>query len=116
MERKKKMIDLEKQLKKGSLEILILQLFLKEPRYGYQLLQELKEKSGGFFDLKEGTLYPILYRLEDAQWIESYWVESEGRGVPKKYYRITPSGKKQADDSLKLWNKFQFAVQSVLQE
>ncbi len=96
------MLDLEKQLKKGVLEILILRLFQESPHYGYQLIQELRDRSGGFFVLKEGTLYPILYRLEDANWIESYWVEAEGRSVPKKYYRITESGRIQAEVSSRL--------------
>ncbi len=108
------MIDLDKQLKKGVLEILVLHQIAQEPQYGYMLLQDLREKSDGFFQLKEGTLYPILYRLEDAGWIESYWVEAEGRGNPKKFYRITQAGQKQADDSLALWKTFAAAVNKTL--
>lgn len=108
------MADLSKQLRKGALEILVLNLIAEEAQYGYVLLQELKERSGGFFELKEGTLYPILYRLEDAKWIESYWVEAEKRGLPKKYYRITKAGKRYAAESLALWNDFTYAVHKTL--
>src|SRR6056297_763147 len=52
-----------KQLKKGVLEIIILDLLTEKDRYGYEIIKELAEKSGGYFELKEGTLYPILYRL-----------------------------------------------------
>ena len=65
--------------------------------YGYQLLQELDGKSKGFFKMKEGTLYPVLYRLEDAGFITSLWEEPERGGiekrpVPRKYYQITQKG------------------------
>ena len=55
----------EQQMKKGVLEMLVLKLLSEDEKYGYQLISELKEKSGEMFLLKEGTLYPILYRLED---------------------------------------------------
>ena len=87
------MDEVSKQLKKGILEILILKFLSLEPMYGYQLIQFLDTRSGGIFKMKEGTLYPILYRLEDHKFIESYWEQDgEKRGVPRKYYRITPSG------------------------
>ncbi len=85
------------QLKKGVIEILILKLLSREKMYGYQLMQELDIKSRGFFKMKEGTLYPVLYRLEDGGFITSLWEEPdrssvEKRSVPRKYYRITKEG------------------------
>ncbi|MCL6460059.1 MAG: PadR family transcriptional regulator, partial [Gorillibacterium sp.] len=78
------------QLKKGVLEILVLHLLRGSDMYGYQLINELDERSGSYFKMKEGTLYPVLYRLEDAGYIMNYWEpESEKRGVRRKYYRIT---------------------------
>ncbi|MBR5420114.1 MAG: helix-turn-helix transcriptional regulator [Lachnospiraceae bacterium] len=82
----------ERQLKKGVLDMLVLQLLSEQPRYGYQLIQELKQRSDGTFSLKDGTLYPILYRLEDSAWVESKWSAAEGRQVPRKYYEITKDG------------------------
>jgi len=85
--------EVGKQLKKGVIEILMLSLLSREKMYGYQLLQELDGRSNGVFRMKEGTLYPVLYRLEDNGYIESFWEqESEKRSVPRKYYRITDSG------------------------
>lgn len=55
----------ERQMKKGVLDMLVLKLLESEPKYGYQIIQEMKEKSEDVFSLKDGTLYPILYRLED---------------------------------------------------
>ena len=79
----------EKQIKKGVLEILVLKLLAKEEKYGYQLINELKEKSNGLFVLKEGTLYPILYRLEDENLVSSRWSEPKGKEISRKYYHIT---------------------------
>jgi PadR family transcriptional regulator PadR len=85
--------EVGKQLKKGVIEILILELLSGEKMYGYQLIQELDVRSGGVFRMREGTLYPVLYRLEDSKYIESFWEqENERRSVPRKYYRITPGG------------------------
>ncbi len=87
------MNNISKQLKKGVIDILILKLLSLENMYGYQLIQELNQKSNGVFLMKEGTLYPILYRLEDGKFIESYWEkEDEKRKVPRKYYRIKDEG------------------------
>ena len=75
------------QLKKGVLEMLVLKLICEKPAYGYELLSELKKSSQGRFCLKEGTLYPILYRLEDDGMIRSQWSTGEGRTAPKKKLR-----------------------------
>ena len=63
----------ERQLKKGVFEILVLKLLSEGEKYGYELLMELKERGGEMFAVKEGTLYPILYRLEDDGLASSRW-------------------------------------------
>lgn len=73
------------QLKKGVLEMLVLKLICEKPAYGYELLSELKLSSQGRFSLKEGTLYPILYRLEDDGMIRSQWSTGEGRASRRKF-------------------------------
>ena len=99
------------QLKKGVLEILVLHLLSDSDMYGYQLISELDGRSRGFFKMKEGTLYPVLYRLEDAGYIMNYWEpESEKRGVRRKYYRITNEGKLRAAD---LKSDLQIFIQSI---
>ncbi|WP_058300896.1 PadR family transcriptional regulator [Gorillibacterium timonense] len=99
------------QLKKGVLEILVLHLLSGADLYGYQLISELDARSRSFFRMKEGTLYPVLYRLEDGGFISSYWEkESEKRGVPRKYYRITPEGKERERE---LKEDLELFVQSI---
>ena len=80
------------QLKKGVLEMLVLETVCKGSTYGYELLTRLKEQSDELFALKEGTLYPILYRLEDDGMIQSSWSQGEGRVAPKKMYSATEKG------------------------
>ncbi len=87
------MEDVSRQLKKGVLDILLLRLLAQGQMYGYELMTELNRRTDGFFAAKEGTLYPVLYRLEDAGHVESRWEQDTARrGVPRKYYAITPAG------------------------
>lgn len=83
------------QLKKGILEMLVLQLICEKPTYGYELLSRLKEQSQNRFVLKEGTLYPILYRLEDDGMISARWQQGTGRVAPKKIYEATENGRQE---------------------
>lgn len=104
----------EKQIKKGVLEILVLKLLEKEEKYGYQLISELKEKSHDLFILKEGTLYPILYRLEDGNLVQSRWSEPKGKDVSRKYYQITDKGRIELEELCSLWETFQECVTGIL--
>src|SRR5437762_11485808 len=79
------------ELKKGSIQLCLLALLAKEEKYGFQILHELKDRSNGFFDLKEGTLYPALRRLEERGFVSRRWQEPT-RGMPRKYYRPTDRG------------------------
>ena len=81
------------QLKKGVLELLVLQAICRGPTYGYELLSRLSSCSGGMFTLREGTLYPILYRLEDDGLIEAVWRQESGRAAPRKIYSATEQGR-----------------------
>jgi len=100
------------QLKKGALEMLVLELISQEPTYGYELLSRLKERSGGMFTLKEGTLYPILYRLEDDGMIEASWQTGEGRKAPKKIYSVTEKGKEENIKRRSLWLDFSHTIEN----
>ncbi len=93
----------ESQMKKGVLDMLVLKLLEKEEKYGYQIINELKEMSNSRFLLKEGTLYPILYRLEDDKFVESKWSEAVGKKVPRKYYVITKEGREALREIQALW-------------
>ena len=94
------------QLKKGVLEMLVLEAVCAGPTYGYELLGRLKERSGGLFALKEGTLYPILYRLEDDGFISASWSAGQGRTAPKKIYTATEPGRAEALRRRTVWQHF----------
>ena len=99
------------QLKKGVLELLVLQTICTAPTYGYELLSTLRERSDGLFTLKEGTLYPILYRLEDDGLIQSAWLSPGGRAAPKKIYSATEEGVWEAVRRREIWQSFVPAVE-----
>ena len=96
--------------------MLVLLLLRYEPKYGYQIIQEMKEKSGDTFQLKDGTLYPILYRLEDDGLVKSEWSETEGRQVPRKYYQITPKGREALLEIQNVWQKISFGVNKIMED
>lgn len=102
-----------KQFKKGILEVVVLKVILKQEMYGYQIVTELNQKSN-CFQIKEGTLYPILYRLEDEGLIESRWEHTELRGKPKKYYCITSSGQETLVRATEQWKEFCHDVNDIL--
>src|SRR5574342_51289 len=90
------------ELKKGSIQLCLLALLSGEAKYGFQLIKELREVSAGFFDLKEGTLYPALRRLEERGFVRSEWVEREV-GVPRKYYTLTDRGRAALAEATAVW-------------
>jgi len=100
----------EQQLKKGVLEMVVLRFICEKPAYGYELILRLRAESGGLLAVKEGTLYPILYRLEDDGLIEAGWqtpadapVPEKGRTMPKKTYTATPAGRRAAARPFTPW-------------
>ena len=103
------------QLKKGVLEMLVLKLICEKPAYGYELLSELKKILSGAVLLKEGTLYPILYRLEDDGMIRSQWSTGEGRTAPKKIYEATDAGQAENLRRQRVWREFDDTVNAFLQ-
>ncbi len=102
------------ELKKGSIQLCLLALLAKEQKYGFQILHELRDRSNGFFDLKEGTLYPALRRLEERGFVESRWQEPE-RGMPRKYYRLTSRGRKALAEALRVWDQMTEGAERVLE-
>jgi PadR family transcriptional regulator PadR len=104
-----------KELKRGTLEMILLHLISERQMYGYELVSSLEKRGGSLFRIKEGTLYPILYRLEKAGYIESRW-ETLERGVPRKYYRLTAAGRKYMQARLDEWREFTAAIDRLLEE
>jgi PadR family transcriptional regulator PadR len=103
----------DRELRRGTLEMVLLKLLSQRQMYGYELVSTLEKQGGRQFQLKEGTLYPILYRLEDAGFISSHWQTLE-RGVPRKYYQITPAGEERLRSLVEEWQIFVAAVAALL--
>ncbi len=103
-----------RQMKKGVLDMLVLKLLENGTCYGYQLINELKEKSRETFLLKDGTLYPILYRLEDEGLVESRWSAAEGKQVSRKYYAITEMGKTALSGMESTWQQIVEGINHVM--
>lgn len=95
---------MDKEIMKGSIDILILAIINTKDTYGYEIVKEIKEKSDFSYTMGEGTLYPALKRLEEKQFIESYWQSSDLIGK-RKYYKITNLGKEKLKEKLEQWNK-----------
>lgn len=96
--------------------MLVLSLLKSEAKYGYQIIQEMREKSGETFLLKDGTLYPILYRLEDDKLVVSKWSEAVGKQVPRKYYEITEEGKKALAEIEDIWKRISDGVVKIMED
>ena len=104
------------QLKKGVLEMLVLEVICRKSTYGYELMSKLKNRSNGLFTMKEGTLYPILYRLEDDGFIIATWSAGEGKTAPKKIYTATEKGQEERQRRRVVWQHFSCTVSSFFQE
>ncbi len=107
-------MKVNKELLKGSTIILILKLLERKPMYGYEMIKEIENASGGVFAFKEGTLYPILHSLESDEMVEAYWSDATGNRQ-RKYYRITDKGRLQLEEKCKEWVVFRSTVDKVLE-
>jgi len=105
-------MQFDKGLVAGSASLLVLNLLKEKECYGYELIKTLRERSNEIFDFKEGTLYPILHRLEHDLMIESFSKTVNGR--TRKYYRITQKGLLQLQEEKQQWENFSAAVNQVL--
>ena len=99
---------------KGTLPTLILEALVREPSHGYRIAQRIKERSKGVLDFKEGTLYPALHKLENDGLVESH--EAVEKGRPRRYYRITKSGRAALAKDRAEWRQLSKAVTMILGE
>ncbi len=104
---------IERELKRGTLEMILLKLLSERQMYGYELVSTLEQRGGGQFQLKEGTLYPVLYRLENDGLVETRWETAE-RSVPRKYYRLSKKGAAELDKLVNDWRDFTAIVNQLL--
>jgi DNA-binding PadR family transcriptional regulator len=101
-----------KELLKGAADTLVLSSFAEGDKYGYQVVKELERRSEGYFCLKEGTLYPILHRLERQGLLTARW-ETMPNGSERRYYALTGKGRRSLSDKLNEWQTFARAVGRV---
>ena len=97
------------QFKKGVLELCVLTMIGRKDHYGYELVEEISK----VLEISEGTLYPILRRLTEEKYFETYLQESS-EGPPRKYYRITSSGKEFQKEQHKQWNEFNEQIATLI--
>ena len=102
------------ELLKGSVRLLVLRLVDREPMYGYQMIQHLRDCSEGYFRLGEGALYPLLHEMEEQGFLRAKWRQQEGRPA-RRYYHLTARGRKELARRLEQWRGFTAAMDVVLE-
>ena len=103
---------LDRELKKGAAELLILSLLDARPRHGYDLSKLIHTRSGGQLTFHIDSLYPLLYRLEERGWIKGSWVEKPNERR-RRFYKVTPKGRQVLAQQRKTWAALVDAVQRV---
>lgn len=98
---------------RGHLDGLVLAVLASGPAHGYALIELLRERSGGFFELPEGSVYPALHRLERAGLVESGWSEAGGRR--RRVYDLTAWGRRAVTQRRREWRSFAAAVDAIWQ-
>jgi PadR family transcriptional regulator PadR len=106
---------IERELRRGSLELIVLHLLESGEAYGYEIVSKLTAETDGALEVTDGTLYPVLYRLERAAWVAVRW-ETPPRGVPRKYYRLTDAGRQELMRLTHDWTAFAAAMTKLLSE
>lgn len=101
------------ELKKGSLEMLILALVEARPRHGYEIGRLIEVRSGGRLTFALPTLYPALLRLEGRGWLKGRWVERPGERT-RCFYRLTPKGERILEAQRQTWKQYVSAVDDIL--
>lgn len=107
------MSSINRELLKGSIDLVLLALLERGPMYGYQIVRQVRQESADVIQLKEGSLYPALHRLEQAGLIEGYWQPRED-GSNRRYYQLTTAGKEAARERRAEWQRFTTAIEGVL--
>jgi PadR family transcriptional regulator PadR len=102
------------QVRKGATRLAVLQLVSERARYGYDIVQTIRERTKGALDLPEGNVYPVLHALEKEGALEATWRDTEP-GVPaRKYYKLTRSGRALHDALCAAWSEHARAIQVLM--
>lgn len=104
---------IDRELKRGSLELIVLHLLSLGEAYGYEIVTALTERTNGSLAVTDGTLYPVLYRLERGGYVAVRW-ETPPRGVPRKYYHLTKAGHAELARLTHEWTTFANAMAQLL--
>ena len=114
-EREEERPGILRELRRGSLELVVLHLLAAGEAYGYEIVSKLTADTNGALEITDGTLYPVLYRLERAGFVAVRW-ETPERGVPRKYYRLTDAGSEELARLTNEWTTFTKAMTKFLRQ
>lgn len=103
---------LDRELKKGSAELIVLSLLEARERQGYEIAKLIESQSGGAIRFRAASLYPLLYKLEQRGWIIGRWIEKVGERR-RRFYKLTPSGKEVLAAQRSHWESFVVAMQRI---
>jgi len=106
---------MEGEMLKGHLDMIVLAALAGGPAHGYAVIQQIRLRSGGAFDLPEGTIYPVLHRLEQKGLLDSRWTKAES-GRERRVYALTRSGRRALADQRAVWRRFAAAIGGLFGE
>lgn len=109
-------MQVDKEMMKGSIESIILSLLQREDLYGYEILKRIREISGNTFEVKEGTLYVVIRRLEHNKLVMPYWDDGESGGGRRRYYKITGEGRNYLTEKKREWDFFKTIMDGFYKE
>lgn len=101
---------MSRNLLRDNFELILLAILEDAPKYGLEIIAEARSRTDGYFDFKEGSLYPALHRLERAGHIEAAFAPSDTGGPRRRYYRLSAAGAKQLAEKRAAWERFNGAV------
>lgn len=101
---------MSKGLLRDNFDLILLAILEDGPKYGLEIIAEARSRTDGFFDFKEGSLYPALHRLDQAGLVEAEFAPSTRGGPRRRYYRLTEAGIKQLAEKREAWERFSGAV------
>lgn len=109
-------MELSKEIIKGHIESIILSLLKEKDYYGYELAKKIRDSSKQLFEIKDGTLYVVLNRLEGSELVKSYWGDCKSGGARRRYFTITPEGIKYLESKKVEWRFLKSILNYFLEE